>query len=262
MNKRFLRYSTLTFIAFALLVFCLLISCSEKKAVDKKNLIPEKELVSLLTDIYIADGLMSVPSIRTTYGDIDSILNYIDIIESHGFSKAVMDKTMKYYFYEKPKKLITIYDQVLAKLSEMESVVDKQLSSRALLGENLWVNDTVLFFPDTNNDTLWFDLTFKEPQFYSFAFTMTLFPDDPSENPRFTAYFCHPDSIYTGKRDYFPAIRYIKDGRPHRYRFYKKPVNNSYTYLRGSFIDNDNNITNFQRHASIEDIIFSFTPAL
>src|SRR5674536_806 len=104
-------------------------SCSGRKnKLDKKNLIPEKDLVSILTDIYITDGLLTVPNIILRASSLDSITTYYQVIESHGYTKEAMDRTMKYYFIENPKRLNKIYDKVLGILSEMESRVDKEVA--------------------------------------------------------------------------------------------------------------------------------------
>ena len=101
-------------------------SCSGRKnKLDKKNLIPEKELISILTDIHLADGLLALPRINSWASSLDSITSYYQVIEKHGYTKEIMDKTMKYYFLKEPKKLNKIYDQVLGRLSAMESLVVK-----------------------------------------------------------------------------------------------------------------------------------------
>ena len=82
------------------------------------------------------------------FSSLDSILSYIYIIENHGYSKEIMDKTMKYYFIKNPKKLIKIYDQVLGILSEMESLVEKEAVLTAVHIKNLWTGEEFYSFPD------------------------------------------------------------------------------------------------------------------
>src|ERR1035437_8251380 len=105
-------------IRFALLMLMMISlltgSCSGRKnKLDDKNLIPEKELVSLLTDIHLADGLLTLPKINSWTSSLDSISTYYQVIEKHGYTKEIMDKTIKYYFINDPQKLNKIYDQVL-----------------------------------------------------------------------------------------------------------------------------------------------------
>ena len=78
-----------------------------------------------------------------------------------------MDKTMKYYFIKKPKKLIKIYDQVLGILSEMESLAEKE----GFIGTGTYQTSgqvkSLYSFPDSSEiDSPLFDITLKKPGNY------------------------------------------------------------------------------------------------
>src|SRR5665647_1082317 len=105
------RFTLLILIMISLLAG----SCSgDKYNPDNRNLIPEKDLIGILKDVYLTDGLLSIPDIRERFATVDSISAYITIIETHGYTKISMDKTLEYYFIKKPQKLIEIYDKALA----------------------------------------------------------------------------------------------------------------------------------------------------
>jgi hypothetical protein len=251
------RFGYLILIFFSLIVG----SCSGRKTkLDKKNLIPEKELVSLLTDIHIADGLLSLPRINAWTSSLDSISTYYQVIEKHGYTKEIMDKTMKYYFLNDPKKLNKIYDQVLGILSEMESHVEKE--SNVVLAHimNKWPGKEFYSIPSlSGNDSTQFDITISSGGTYSLSFSATLFPDDQSANPRPIVYSCYPDSVDTGKRNYIKSINYIKDGRPHTYKlFFTLPVNQVH-HLRGWLYDFDNLPYSIEKHFKIDNISFTFS---
>ena len=104
------------------------VSCSGRRSkAEHKDIIPVDDLTSILTDSYLADGLLAIPEIRYKFNDGDTLQSYIDIVEDHGYTKDDMDRTMRYYFIRKPKKLVKIYDKVLGDLSEMESIADRDL---------------------------------------------------------------------------------------------------------------------------------------
>jgi len=254
-----IRFSLIILIAFSLIAG----SCSSRKnKLDNNDLIPEKELVSLLTDIYIADGLLSQPKIHNWFSSLDSLSTYYSIIEKHGYSKKNMDKTMKYYFIKKPKKLINIYDQVLGILSLMESIVEKEAILAEVHKENLWKGKELYSFPDpAGTDSTQFDITLNKTGLYSLAFSAILFPDDQSVNPRITAYSCHPDSIETGKRKYLETINYIKDGQPHTYAYIIKVPENTILHLRGWFYDFDNLPGEWEKHMRFFNISLIFIRA-
>lgn len=240
-----------------LLLAILAVACTgRKEKAERSGLIPEEDFVTLLTEIHIADGLLIIPKIRNLYEQSDSIRNYTEIIQSHGYTMEAMDKTIRYYFIKKPKKLIKIYDEVLVRLSDLEAFYEKD----AGVESNLWMGDSLYYFPSAN-DSLIFDHKFESFGYYTLNFTLTLYPDDQSVNPRFVTYFCHPDSIETGKRDYYTSLPFMKDGRPHNYSFFRKPVSPDYTYLRGFFIDSGNQLLNVERHLKIEKIYLNFLPS-
>ena len=93
-------------------------------------LIPDDKLVAILTDTYLTTGMMDLPHMRETWAQRDSIINYVDVIRSHGYTYEQFDATIRYYFTDKPKKLSKIYDRVTGNLLEMETHGDDRERSR------------------------------------------------------------------------------------------------------------------------------------
>lgn len=246
------------FTLFVLIIFIIIaISCSSRKnKLDRRNLIPEKELTSLITDIYITDGLLTLPKIVNRYSHLDSLSYYNEVIQKHGYTKEIMDKTIKYYFVKKPKELIKIYDQVLAVLTEMESRNEKEVILMENKVINMWEGNAVYSFPDpSGTEDTGFDITLPGTGTYNLSFTVTLYPDDQAVNPRVTAYTCHPDSIETGRRHYIKTINYIKDGQPHTYTLIIKALDKSDFRLRGLLYDFENYQDDWGKHLRIEKIL-------
>jgi hypothetical protein len=255
-----MRFTLLILILFSLLAG----SCSTRKnKVDNKNLIPEKELVSILTDAFIADGLLTLPKIHYLYSSLDSLSAYIQIIERHGYTKAAMDKTLKYYFIKKPKQLIVIYDQVLGVLSEMESRYEREGVLLQSSISNIWKGKEFFCFPDIKGaDSTRFSIPIKKPGYYTLTFSATVFPDDQSVNPQITAYTCNLDSLATGKRIYAKTINYLKDGRPHIYTLVFKVPEKTQLLLRGWLYNFCNNPDNSEKHAIFENISLTFSSGI
>ena len=133
--------------------FVAVVSCTGRKnQPGHKDIIPEKDLTSILTEVYLADGLLSIPEIRYIFTEGDTLDSYIDIIERHGYTKPMMDNTMRYYFVRKPKILLKIYDKVLGQLSEMESRVDKDLQNFGVRQMNIWPGEQFYSFFGTHNN--------------------------------------------------------------------------------------------------------------
>jgi hypothetical protein len=252
--------------ALVIIIICSLLagSCSGRKnKTDRRNLIPEKDLVPILTELYITDGLLTLTKVRSWFTPIDSVSTYYYVIEKHGYTKETMDKTMKYYFIKNPKGLIKIYDQVLSRLSEMESLTDKELFQTQGRIPNLWTAREYYSFPDpSGTDSANFDINIKSPGIYALKFTVTLFPDDQSLNTRLSLYTCHPDSIYTGKRKYYDTMNYIKDGQPHIYTLIITVPKNTTSGLSGCFYCFDNYFDEWGKHVIIDNISINLISAL
>lgn len=243
-----------------ILISLLIGSCNSNKIkVDKRNLIPEKELVPLLVDIYLADGLLSNQKIKLRFSSLDSIASYYQIIEKHGFTKEMMDKTMQYYFVKDARNLNKIYDQVLGILSEMEVHVQKDYRTEQIHISNLWPGRDFYAVPSvTGNDSTKFDLSLTKPGTYSLLFTFILYPDDQTVNPRSSTYLVARDSMETGKRKYFKSIEYLKDGRPHTYNIVMNVPHDKTRMLRGCLFDLHNSF-GIKNHFKIENIVLTYS---
>lgn len=244
-------------IIIVLVISALLISScgSRRNKVGHKDMIPEKELVSILTDVYLADGLLTLPHVTRGFESRDSLNSYIQIIENHGYSKETMDITMKYYFLKKPKRLIALYDQVLNTLSEMEVYLEKDSAIEEADSRNAWKGSKYFLIPDS----LGFEsprvvLNLYSPGTWTFYYTVTVFPDDQSLNPRLFAYSCSADSIETGKRVFLKTLNYIRDGKPHDYTLdIKVPTNRPTSFSCLMYIF-DNNPESLSQNAVIENL--------
>jgi hypothetical protein len=253
----------MTRFTFLIIIFLLLSAgacTSRNKKLNGRNIIPKKELTSIITEVYITDGLMTIPKVRYFYAPADSLSSYKSVIEKHGYTKEAMDNTIEYYYIKKPKVLIEIYDQVLATLSEMETRYEKEIGIMQSHSINLWTGETTYSLPDpAGNDSAAFDIAAKYQGVYNLSFTATIFPEDESSNPGFKAYICNSDSLATGKKRFLKPVKYLKDGQPHNYNIQincsDKPRHN----LRGMFYDIENNPDYSGSHLIIENITYSLT---
>lgn len=248
---------------FLLLVLILMTAgaCSSRnQKLDRKTIIPKKDLTSIISDVYITDGLMTIPKIRYFYDASDSLSSYKNVIEKHGYTKEDMDHTIEYYYIKDPKALIEIYEQVLATFSEMETRYEKEIGIMQSHSLNLWTGDMTYSLPDpAGNDSASFDIAVKLQGAFILSFTATVYPEDESVNPGFRAYVINPDSLSTGKKRYLNEVKYFKDGQPHDYNIRincsDKPNHN----LIGLFYDIDNNPDYSGSRLIIENISYSLT---
>jgi hypothetical protein len=234
----------------------LITSCSGNK--DKKKqekIIPAKDLITILTELYVADGLLAYPPVRAQFFAKDSIINYIEIIERHGYTKERMDKTIHYYFQNNPEKLEKIYDQVLARLSETEAKLKEPVHPAPVNTFNLWKGESSISVPETGvNNRIWFDIPVKDTGNYKLDLTAILYADDQSLNPRINIYFWHADSTKKGVSDNWNFIILLKDGHRHIYSITKKLSDTTFTHIRGYLLDHDPKPGTWVKHAKVEDI--------
>ncbi|MBE0677883.1 MAG: DUF4296 domain-containing protein [Bacteroidales bacterium] len=222
----------------------------------RKMLIPDDKLVAILTDTYLTTGMMDLTRMRDTWAQRDSIVNYTDVISSHGYTLGQLNATMRYYFTDKPKKLARIYDRVTGNLLEMETMIMiGQGSSETTADENLWTGKASYSFPeDFTRDPVWFDMPAENTGLYVLSADIRLFEDDQSRNPRVTVFFSYTDSAGVEKRDYWDEFTLTKDGQFQSVTISLALDTIRNTRLRGWLLNHDNQPGRWEKHARIANI--------
>lgn len=228
-------------------------SCFKRQNETGKNSIPRDKLTDIITDLYITDGLVAIPEVNHWYKKKDSISAYREVIEGHGYSKDEFDATLRFYFIKKPKQLMKIYEQALARLSEMETLYDQEVTKFHSKISNYWTGREFYSIPGQGSDSTAFDIKTIFWNVYYLSFSATFFPDDQSVNNAPVIYSCHPDSTETGKRHYVTTMNYIKDGVPHKYTYQINDPDKSHTRIMGDLSGEGNN-PSLLRDFIIDDI--------
>ena len=224
-------------IPFLLVILIAAASCAGRRSkAEHKDLIPPADLTSILTDSYLADGLLGIPEVRYRFNESDTLQCYIDIIEKHGYTKDEMERTMRYYFIRKPKRLVKIYDKVLGKLSEMESIADKDLLTFDSRSLNIWQGERFYHLPGPDSANIpWVDMQGSFFGTLYLSFTIIIYPDDQTADPHVGFWFSQTDSGAIEKRTAITPVRLLKDGRPHTYTLTIKNPYRGESRLRGWF---------------------------
>lgn len=246
-----------------LLIFSLIAgSCSSRKnRVDRSNIIPEKVFISILAELYLTDGMLPVQKINELYSPSDTLAAYLDVLKKHGYTMENMDKTLMYYYKKKPKELIKIYDQVLADLSEKQSIYDLEVSQIQTQKGDLWEGESLYLLPEVlDKDSANFVFNAKGKGTYYLTFTATLSAIDVSYRSSPVIYSCHPDSIMNGKRYYIKTPKYFKDGYPHTYTLEIKVPEQSNYHIKGWFYGPESQPDLSGEYLRIETIVATFIP--
>jgi len=96
-----------------LLVF---FSCNPSKPPPREFFIPRDELVEILVDMHMVRLVQTTPQYKDLARDYDSIDIYSNIFRKHNTTQQAFD-SMIIYYSRTPKDLITIYDEVIMKLT-------------------------------------------------------------------------------------------------------------------------------------------------
>lgn len=244
--------------AFLILLF--IQSCTNPRdKVEHGKLIPEKEFISILSDIYIANGLLSLPAIRYQFYGRDSVSNYIDIVEGHGYTYETMNSTMNYYFNTKPEKLVKIHDRLIREMNEEQSALQTIISQQEEAEGRLSADYNIFRLPDPDRQgEPATDNALSPPCSFRLVFNATIYPDDKSFRPHFAAYLVDADSIETGRKRWLPEIEYFKDGYQYEYIYTGRVESTRPTVMRTIFYNCENDIDEWDKHARIELSSFNF----
>ncbi|HNY58647.1 MAG TPA: DUF4296 domain-containing protein [Bacteroidales bacterium] len=242
---------------FFVTLMLMIVSCgnTENKKPSRKMRIPDDRLAAILTDTYLTAGIMDLFAMRDTWAQRDSIQNYIDVIESHGYTYEQFETTMRYYFMSKPRKLSRIYDRVTGNLLELETELMTQQSAVKPSEKNLWPGKPDYRLPEEfTRDPVWFDIPVDKPGEYILKADIRVFEDDKSLNPRVTVYFSYRDSAGEEKRDYWQEVFLVKDGQIHNIQIKHTLDTIPDARLRGWLLNHDNQSGKWEKHARISNI--------
>jgi len=239
---------------FLVIIILVSVSCGNREQrTARRDLIPQKDLVPVLTDIYLTDGLLINYEIRQKFTALDSTINHSRVIEKHGYTKRQLDLTLKYYFINNPKKLQKIFDQVLAKLSEIQSGIETEPGAGQ--GENLWNLKENYKLPNEGAaDSIFFSIPVKDTGIYTLSFSSVIFSNDQNAIPRSIVYFWRPDSSGNGIKDLWEPVIMKKDGKEHQYTVSRRLTDTSFMFIRGMLYESVHGNPGVTRHAKFSKI--------
>ena len=237
----------------------LLVSCySKTETISKKDLVKSKDMVDILTEVHLAGGVLILPHISRRFAFKDSTSNYEDILRKYGYTKTQLDNTMKYYFVKRPKQLQEIYDEVLTRLSEIETKLETELPPPPEGVKNLWEGKQTYSFPEEGvKDPVWFDIPVKDTGTYELSLSVMVYPDDKSINPGINVFFWKDNGTPDGIRDYWTRVNLSKDEVLHQYTLSKKLTDTTFTRIRGWLLDHDAQSGIWEKHMNAQSILLT-----
>ncbi|HEY4786625.1 MAG TPA: DUF4296 domain-containing protein [Bacteroidales bacterium] len=220
---------------------------------QSKYLIPRKQFIEVLTDIYLVDGYYMINyNAFTRHKDTTNFYN--DILKRHGYTKANFDSTLKYYS-QRTKKFDAVYDEVITNLNKLQQEV-YQLQLYSDTSRNLFKKKEVWHLPkDGEREMIPFKIAIKDTGLYTIVVQLRLYSDDQAEDPHLTAYFWYDDGTKNGHIEYFPFIKYKPTDRLVVLSTKKRNRNKKVTHIKGWILNHDNIDQHFKKHVDVQAII-------
>ena len=103
----------------------LVVSCTYNSK-EPDYVIPKDDMVNIILDIHIMDGLLNINSIKDEFEEkMDSSDYYYLIFEKYGYDEKDFDTSL-YYYGEHINKYDEIYEQVLNKLTLLDADIKEK----------------------------------------------------------------------------------------------------------------------------------------
>lgn len=241
---------------FLVVVLISLFSCrGGDEKISRSDIIPDKDLVGVLTDIYVADGLLTIPNVRIRFVEKDSTSNYADVLRAHGYTMEQFNRTIHHYLLKKPEKLEKLHDRVVASLSIQESQLESEIPPVVPVKLNLWQGPTTVAVPETGiTNPVPVDIAISDTGLYVLTFDLIIYDDDQSINPRTNLFFWRAGETEEGVRDYWNNVELIRDGAVHKYSLEKNLTDLSFTHIKGWLLDHNPQQGRWQKHMRVTGI--------
>ncbi|MQY78217.1 MAG: DUF4296 domain-containing protein [Bacteroidetes bacterium] len=250
-----MRYISIVITSLLILQF----ACSNpEEQIKRSDIIPEEDLVPLLVDIHLSEGLLILSKVNKEYPGRDSVSNYTDVINKHGFEKEDFDKTIHFYS-NKPDELDEIYELVISELSKMEVRIigPARYTEEAArqMRRNLWNRKREWHLPqDGEKEQIGFNIRVYATGIYSLSARIKMYKDDESVNPSVFVYYWYNDGSKYGFRDPFPEIKIEKTGQDSIYKISKILTDPKVTHMKGSILYHKKKRSKWSKHVDVLDI--------
>lgn len=105
-------------------------ACGGKKLKNiPEDIIERDKMVDILTDIHLSDAVLTTKKYQTSKHEYQIQGYYTYLYEKHGYTRAEIDSSIAFYS-KYPNAYSELYDDVLEKLSTIQSYYEKTDSAR------------------------------------------------------------------------------------------------------------------------------------
>jgi len=235
------------------LFFLILLFSLAFASCQNRMIIPQKDFVSILTDMYLSRAYFSSEGISHARRH-DTIPYNIYIVERHGYRWAQFDSTVSWYC-TRPRKYNEIYDKVLSNLNELNRIASDELDPPV----ELWTGRRDFIIPanTSRRDSIETNILLRGVGSYVLSANIRVYQQCQSINPHIALFLWRADTTDYGVSDTIWIAPLRKNGRMYEYRIEKTLLpGNEFTHLRGNWLQSNKNYidTAWTKHAEIKDI--------
>lgn len=232
----------------------------------KNETIPEKDMVIILSQVFITDAVVNSSKHSFELSKRDTIEYYAPIYTAMGYTEEQFAVTMNYLF-DNPKIFDSILDKVVNRLSVMEVELESNIAKDIVQPKefivdstNLWDKKSTWFFPaDGDQDSLYFKIPITKQGTYTLSAIVNVFPNDESIEPK-TALWLTRDS--TGIRDNVKVKRHARSKKATDVSLSLTVPDSSYTHLEGVVLGHITQHGDWKKFAKVYDIEITYSPLI
>jgi len=108
-----------------LIALTLVLGLAACKPQKPEHVIPADDMVEVLLDLHMADGLLGNVKYRATIAQIDTTNLYDAILSRHGYTRKDLDTSL-FYYSAHITEFDQIYNKVLEQLNEEETTLRQE----------------------------------------------------------------------------------------------------------------------------------------
>lgn len=250
----FFLYSALTAISL------LFTSC-------KPKLIPESDMVVILSEAFITDAVVGYSQYNYKFSRRDSIEYYQPIYQKLGYTEEQFVRTIDFYSSNQ-KVLEPVLDRVINYLAQKETELDTQILREKQAkrdSSNLWTGQPSWSFPqDSNRDSIHFKVLLQGLGVYTLSAEVKFLADDKTLDPSAQIWFsCDSSCVDTNSnrnRHNLKRLPYTKEGKSTTLDLWIELTDTTYAYFEGLILAHTLQDTLREMHVEVSDIHISYTP--
>ena len=232
----------------------------------KQKHIPQKDMVSILSEIFITDATTNTSYLAIKFSRKDTIEYYKPIFSKYSYTEEEFVYTLNYYL-DNPDEFEKLLDKVIGKLSVLETEKAQSLEEdnkpeqeREEIEGNLWTRKRNWELPKNGSkERLYFKIPTQGAGLYTVSADVLVQPDDEAISPSMHVWFYTeeepPDFRFNPKKE-----EYLKDGEKRTVTIRSMLTDTTMTHFMGYLIDHQPRTGKWAKHADVSNITIIYTP--